>query len=297
MTKLLEIFKGTGSVGKVAKKMGWQVISLDFDPYYTPDIETDILDWNYKEFHKKNNYVPDFIWASPPCNTFSILAYQFKERNTKTGEPYSERAKTGTKILHRTLEIIQYFKALNPNLKYIIENPRAMMRLDSKLQKEVPNRDTTLYCHYGYKWRKPTDFFNNIPNGLQLEPAEVNCSGDLINVAKVPLDKRYSIPPRLVKHMLERMMETKKMKGGVLTEDEYAEMLEKYFIMDEKGNGKEKKYNSKEEFLKEIQNRIAKEKAEGDPKITREFMELQKFFRQPKESFSFIQLHNILFSD
>ena len=29
--ELLELFKGTGSVGKVAKKMGFNVVSLDFD--------------------------------------------------------------------------------------------------------------------------------------------------------------------------------------------------------------------------------------------------------------------------
>lgn len=278
MVKLLEMFKGTGSVGKVAKKMGWQVTSLDFDPIYTPDIETDILFWNYKDYHKKNNYVPDFIWASPPCNTFSTLAYQLKERNTKTGEPYSERAKTGTKILHRTLEIIQYFKRLNPNLKYVIENPRAMMRLDKKLQKEVPNRDTTLYCHYGYKWRKPTDFFNNVPGGLQLAPSEVNCSGDLINVAKVPLDKRYSIPPKLVKHMLERMMDTKTMKGGVFTEAEYMALYNKHFTP----QGEEKKHNSLEEFKKELSERFVKEKSEGDPDISQNWMRLQKILRENK---------------
>ena len=125
---LLEIFKGTGSVGKVAKKMGYNVISIDFDPIYTPHIETDILDWDYKKFHKDNNYIPDFIWASPPCNTFSPLAYPLRERNIINANPKSERAKTGTKILHKTLEIIQYFLKLNPNLKFTIENPKGMMR-------------------------------------------------------------------------------------------------------------------------------------------------------------------------
>ena len=47
--KLLEIFKGTGSVGKVAKKMEFNdIVSIDFDPIYTPTIETDILNWDYK---------------------------------------------------------------------------------------------------------------------------------------------------------------------------------------------------------------------------------------------------------
>lgn len=35
---LLELFKGTGSVGKVAEKMGFNVISLDFEEKYKPDI-------------------------------------------------------------------------------------------------------------------------------------------------------------------------------------------------------------------------------------------------------------------
>ncbi len=55
---LLELFKGSGSVGKVAKKVGYRVVSVDLDPIYTPDIETDILEWDYKKVNfnlKKNN--------------------------------------------------------------------------------------------------------------------------------------------------------------------------------------------------------------------------------------------------
>ena len=113
--KLLEIFKGTGSVGKVAKKMKFNdIVSIDFDPIYTPTIETDILKWNYKKFYSETNFIPDFIWASPPCNTFSPLSYPLKERNTETAEPYSDRAKTGTKILYKTLQIINFFFEIKP---------------------------------------------------------------------------------------------------------------------------------------------------------------------------------------
>ena len=104
---LLELFKGSGSVGKVAVKVGYSVVSVDLDPIYTPDIETDILEWDYK----KVDFIPDYIWASPPCNTFSPLTYPLKERDTKTAKPFSERAKIGTKILYKTLEIINYFKS------------------------------------------------------------------------------------------------------------------------------------------------------------------------------------------
>ncbi len=206
--KMFELFKGTGSIGKVANKMGFKVVSLDFDPIYTPDIETDILKWDYKKWAKENHFYPDYIWASPPCNTFSILAYPFKERNTKTAVPKSARAKEGTAILHRTLEIIEYFQKQNPKMLYTIENPRGMMRHDSKM-KQLPNRETTLYCLYGDFKRKPTDFWSNFP--MNLIPHTEKCEGKNVvkNIADLPsVEQRYSIPSRLVKKILSTAKES-----------------------------------------------------------------------------------------
>ena len=41
MVKLLELYSGTHSVGKVAKEKGWDVVSLDLD---NADININILD-------------------------------------------------------------------------------------------------------------------------------------------------------------------------------------------------------------------------------------------------------------
>jgi adenine-specific DNA methylase len=38
MVKLLELFAGTQSVGKVAKEMGYDVVSVDLCKKYKPDI-------------------------------------------------------------------------------------------------------------------------------------------------------------------------------------------------------------------------------------------------------------------
>jgi hypothetical protein len=45
--KLLELSSRTGSVGTVAKDMGWDVVSLDLKG---ADINCDILQWKYKKY-------------------------------------------------------------------------------------------------------------------------------------------------------------------------------------------------------------------------------------------------------
>ncbi len=44
--KLLELFSGTHSVGNIAKKLGYEVISLDLKK---ADININILTWDYKK--------------------------------------------------------------------------------------------------------------------------------------------------------------------------------------------------------------------------------------------------------
>ena len=58
--KLLELFSGTGSVGRVARNYGIEVTSLDRD--MDANIKMDIMDWNYLE-HPPHYF--DIIWASP----------------------------------------------------------------------------------------------------------------------------------------------------------------------------------------------------------------------------------------
>lgn len=188
---LLELFRGTGSVGKVATAFGLKVISVDIEEKHQPDIAVDILELDYKQLP-----TPDFIWASPPCETFSVMVYRLHERNTKTAEPYSDRAKLGTKILYKTLEIIKYFVKKNPNLAFVIENPRGMMRNDPEI-KNCLILNTTYYCNYGDDRTKPTDFFSNYPLYLN----ETKCKGSK-KITKIPLLERYKIPPKLIEHIL-----------------------------------------------------------------------------------------------
>ena len=153
---VLDLFSGSKSVRRALNEEQFEVISLDNVEKYKPDIVIDILKWKYKEV----SFVPDFIWASPPCNTFTYVNPKHG-RNAFTGKAISPKAKHGDRLLRRTLAIIRYFQKLNPKLLFIIENPRQMMRKSTMLQNKKIDRKTVLYCNYGADVRKSTDLFTN----------------------------------------------------------------------------------------------------------------------------------------
>lgn len=200
---LLELFSGTQSVGKVFKEKGWEVISLDIMKKFNPTIRTDILEWEgYKELPKI-----DFIWASPPCNSFSTLAISNKTRDWYSLEPLKKHAELGNKILNRTLEIIKYLLDKNKDLLFVIENPFGMMYRMPIINSF--NKELTYYCHYGFEWKKATHFFNNFTNGLNLNKEKITKEKQktLKSVVKLPLKDRYSIPPKLIETIYNSYME------------------------------------------------------------------------------------------
>ena len=146
--RLLELFAGSRSVGKVAGAMGWQVFSVDVHPFDDIDLVKDIAQITRQDIP----FVPDVIWASPVCTTYSIAAISHHRNGT---EPKSDEAKVADRLLLKTLEIIGLF----PSAKFFIENPRGMMRKMPILQNY--DRATVWYCQYGDTRAKPTDIWSN----------------------------------------------------------------------------------------------------------------------------------------
>ena len=160
---LLELFAGSRSVGKEAEKLGYNVFSSDINNFDDIDYVVDILKFNINKIPFK----PDFIWASPPCTTYSIAAISHHRPHNKS---LSDFAIKSDLIVKKTLSII---KDLNPKYWYL-ENPRGMLR-KQKFMKGIP-RTTIWYCQYNDNRAKPTDIWsNNIysifnPNGWQPRP-------------------------------------------------------------------------------------------------------------------------------
>jgi len=146
--KVLELFAGSRSIGKVADKLKYEVFSSDINNFDKIDYVVDILEFDIN----KVPFVPDVIWASPPCTSYSIAA--ISHHRPKNGK-LSDFAVKSDKMIKKTLEIIKHFK----DCKWYIENPRGMLRKQEFMQ-DLP-RTTVWYCTYGDIRAKPTDIWTN----------------------------------------------------------------------------------------------------------------------------------------
>ena len=143
---LLDLFSGTHSVGKVAREMGYEVVSLDLAG---ADINQDFLTWDYTVYPR--NYF-DPVWASPPCNTFSMVKRTNIGRNGYTHESIErDISEQGVPILRRAEEIIDYFRPR----RWFIENPDSGRMKDYISPKRVTHFvvDYCKYSDWGYRKR------------------------------------------------------------------------------------------------------------------------------------------------
>ena len=157
MVRVLELFSGTGSVSKVAKERGWEVVSLDLKD---ADINMSILDWDYKSYDGGF----DVVWASPPCHTFSRLRDCWLGRTLKEhGDTVITREvlqqdilDKGLPLLNRALDIIQHFAPAY----WFIENPESGRMKDYLVGYPMITVDYCMYSDWGY--RKRTNIWTNI---------------------------------------------------------------------------------------------------------------------------------------
>ncbi len=196
--RLLELFSGTHSVGKIAKEKGYEVLSLDIDG--NADINMNIMDWDYKQYPE--GYF-DYIWSSFPCEDFSIMKTmwigkrlkKFGDREVNMESIIEYERENAVPLIRKSEEIIDYFK---PKY-YFMENP-ATGRAKHYINKPSFVVD---YCAYGHPIKKPTQIWTNKTDFI---PRRCNCKNKHLGFKNMPRGKkksnRYMIPPDLLRDLI-----------------------------------------------------------------------------------------------
>jgi site-specific DNA-cytosine methylase len=190
MKLYLDLCSGSGGFSSAFKSSEkWEVITVDINPRYRPDIVLDLIDAveNRQDHPDFWNIQPDVILASPPCERWSIA-------NSHWPLP---GIYTATKVLGAVLEIISEMRPRG----WIIENPKGRMRWF--LHK--PSMTLNLK-QFGYTTVKPTDFWTNIDFGLLKSTSRVNPEGIKFNscISRVA-SKRALMPLGLSQMILDQM--------------------------------------------------------------------------------------------
>lgn len=159
--KVLELFAGSRSIGKVAENLGMDVFSVDWENYDDINLSIDI------EYLKLEDipWVPDVVWASPDCVTYSISAISHHRNGT---EPKSDYTKKCDNVNQHFIALIKEWLIINPNMVFFIENPRGMLRKMPWIQEF--KRHTIWYCTYGDERAKPTDIWTNSNDWIPRPP-------------------------------------------------------------------------------------------------------------------------------
>lgn len=110
MPCVVELYSGTGSVGRAFEEAGWEVISVDIDPTCNPTICKSVLDLSAQDFRGQR---VDLVWGSPPCTYYS----QARTRGPPVDLEEADKLVLAVINLARNLEC-----------RYFIENPWGKLR-------------------------------------------------------------------------------------------------------------------------------------------------------------------------
>ena len=116
---VLELFAGTASFSNAALRSGHTVFTSDYDEQFNTHYCVDIMEFDINKLPFK----PDVIWASPPCETFSVAS--IGRHWHRGGEPKTEAAEEGKRRVLKTIEIIgiyfiAFVKLFNQRLSSLI---------------------------------------------------------------------------------------------------------------------------------------------------------------------------------
>lgn len=168
---ILDLFAGRGGELRRAdiEKRGHKYITADIDPRFGTIICRDILELDAAQLCRYGH--PDLVWASPPCEAFSVASIGHHWTGGKQAYvPKTEHASYSQRLVAHTVALIS---DICPGSGWLIENPRGVLR---KLPcvAGLPRRTVTYY-QYGDTRMKPTDLWGHVPGW---EPRPMCKNGD-----------------------------------------------------------------------------------------------------------------------
>ena len=203
---LLELFSGTGSVGKVFREAGWDVISVDLNPKCNPTIVADVYQLELADVLASrppdasgSPICIDLLWASPVCTHYSCArSHAAKERDLEGSD----------RLVRRVLELADALAC-----PYFMENPYSGLLRKRAVVGGLTYRVVD-YCRYGFRYRKRTCIWTD----TDWVPVQPLCKFDCPSAAgkgrhsaqaqKGPpgpcftRDELYRVPPDLCSELL-----------------------------------------------------------------------------------------------
>ena len=172
--KLLELCCGTKSISRAFEARGWWTVTVDTDPACEADIQQDVRTIQPGEY-PFHNWVPgafDAIWASPPCQHYSIARSKAKTpRDLETADAI-------------VLACLRLVAQLQPAV-WFCENPGTGMLHKRPFMEALGKPREITYCSYAVppKYRKLTHIWTSLgpdwvprPTCKKTKEADHRCS-------------------------------------------------------------------------------------------------------------------------
>lgn len=151
---IFDFFAGTGSSTKAFADAGDTVITFELDEQFEATEQVDVKKLSAAYLINKYGR-PDFVWASPPCTSFSVAA--MGHHWIQGGDNPLPRTNQAAQSMVLVLNTRRLIEELNPKYGFLIENPRGMLR-KLPILRDLPLATVT-YCQYGDSRMKPTDLW------------------------------------------------------------------------------------------------------------------------------------------
>lgn len=187
--RLLELFAGTGSVGRAFRRMHprAEVVSVDINPKSHATHTVDVMKFKYDDYPPTHF---DAVWASPPCVAYSNMRLVWLGRKLRDGTVLTRQQlerdmKRSDRLVRRTLKIIAYFTP-DPRdrrrfrFQWFMENPRTGRLKTRPVVRGLPyiDVDYCMFARWGY--RKPTRLWCDPRSAARL--ADRTCNKRCANI-------------------------------------------------------------------------------------------------------------------